>query len=39
MATGDKKSRKKNDADLLLRVRRDEKHTEKNDADMLLRIR
>ena len=39
VATGDKKSLKKNDADLLLRVRRDEKRTEKNDADMLLRIR
>ena len=39
MATEDQTSRKKNDADLLLRVRRDEKRTEKNDADMLLRIR
>ena len=28
----------KNDADLLLRVRRDTKSTEKNDADMLLRV-
>ena len=31
--------KKKNDEDLLLRVRRDEKRTEKNDADILLRVR
>ena len=31
--------RKKNDADLLLRVRQDEKRREKNGADMLLRVR
>ena len=36
MVKKDKKSRKKNDADLLLRVRRDEKRTEKHDADMLI---
>ena len=32
-------SRVKNDADVLLRIRRDKKSTEKNDADMLLRVR
>ena len=36
---GDKKSRNKNDADLLLKVSKDEKRTEKNIADMLLRVR
>ena len=32
-------SRKKNDADLLLRISQDKKSREKNDADLLLRVR
>ena len=35
----DKKSRKKNDTDLLLKVKRDKKSKEKNDADLLFRVR